>query len=612
MDEYELLVHISAPARAQDDRKYLSLAQSIVDFEAAAVTMITETNRSPVVAGSNTSPTVVLSEQQSSPTGLRGDFAKNTQKTLSDLDPNLPRPLPSFHSSDVSATGREATSSPEQQRAPWLNTFTNPPYKNPCRSRNLLETPRELSRPGIATGVGSTNIQVPFTGTKSHYAHSEVNLATSFRSHISNSQPSFTMSEHEAVPASSAPPAITSVKSNPTTTRARSLSQTSETEQQPRKRARREQDLVTHQTTIIPPAVPGQPFFLRDRSMDWSSSPTRSSSSQQTCSSSSASPSQPKIVSNRDAPAASQDNSTNDAEHPIVIHSSGSAPQSRTLETKLSSSKHRTVGLDSLATPVSQQRKPDVHAQSTIEKLPKEVNAPEPPAGEGRYSSHITQHMHELVEILPLDRFFRPTEVKRDVKVLERGWWTMEITIASQETIQEVRKSPSKEEKMKAWDARFPGATSAERLEKYYKETAEKPLLDIDYPGGEDAVGLWTEQEFVAFWNSFSLFVKGGRGGWGTRMVRDRLDNGDSEAEIHRIRIFTWGELLAHAYIAIFVLSGKISERIPMQWMEGNGNVVVQMAGTRGGRGKLRPWSRKGLDGEQGYWGVADDGEQLH
>ena len=43
-----------------------------------------------------------------------------------------------------------------------------------------------------------------------------------------------------------------------------------------------------------------------------------------------------------------------------------------------------------------------------------------------------------------------------------------------------------------------------------------------------------------------------------------------------------------------------------MRWTAADGTTVVEMAGTKAGRGKLPTWTRKGPDGVEGRWGTAE------
>lgn len=72
------------------------------------------------------------------------------------------------------------------------------------------------------------------------------------------------------------------------------------------------------------------------------------------------------------------------------------------------------------------------------------------------------------------------------------------------------------------------------------------------------------------------------------------------------MRIFTWGEVIGHIYLAIWLCSAKLATRIRMKWVDGKGLTVVEMSGKKKFTGKLPPWVRKGPAGEDGSWGIAE------
>ncbi len=235
-----------------------------------------------------------------------------------------------------------------------------------------------------------------------------------------------------------------------------------------------------------------------------------------------------------------------------------------------------------------------------------EVKSEDPPTGQIKFTSHITPPLADLASRLPFKRFFKPVAVIRDIGVLERGFWTMHITIADAEVVEAARRSPTEEEKRQAFRNRFDGAAHEERMKKYEAAKQDDNFHNFDYGFEDRAVGLLTKEEFVIFWRNISSFIETGKAGWGIRMVREELDlesSNDGNARL-RVRIFSWGEIIGHLYLALWVLSDKVIAYIPMEWMAGDGATVVKMAGTWDGRGKLGLWTRKSPEGEGGCWGV--------
>ncbi|ETN37133.1 uncharacterized protein HMPREF1541_08123 [Cyphellophora europaea CBS 101466] len=246
-----------------------------------------------------------------------------------------------------------------------------------------------------------------------------------------------------------------------------------------------------------------------------------------------------------------------------------------------------------------------------LDSLPQEVSSPPPPVGRGKFSSHITEPLQELMDALPFQKLFKPLTVARDVKVLERGHWLLEITIARDDHVADARASPTKQEAMQAYSDRFAGATAEERLAKFWQAKSAGVMSDYDFGHEDGAVGKWTEAEFVTFWNNFAGLLCKAKAGWAVRMVRDDVAWGLQQAgtRMVRIRIFTWGEIVGHIYLAIWLSSDKLSVRIPMKWVAGDGQAVIEMSGKKKHKGRLPSWIRKGPEGERGSWGLAAEEE---
>lgn len=258
--------------------------------------------------------------------------------------------------------------------------------------------------------------------------------------------------------------------------------------------------------------------------------------------------------------------------------------------------------------PASDEKDGGVVPCAAIDALPLEVTAPQPAVGHGTFSSHVTKRLQYIMERLPLHLIFMPLRVTRDVKVLERGHWLMEITIAPDNVVKQARSSPAQKVAMQDLTDRFAAPTAQNRTDRFWHTKKTGKMQAYDYGHEDEAVGKWTEAEFLAFWDTFSTFIEKGNAGWAIRMVRDELSLPHPSDGLRklRVRIFTWGEVIAHVYLAIWLFSEKTSVRIPMKWVAGDGMVVIEMSGKKKYTGSLRPWVRKGPSGEKGSWGIAD------
>jgi hypothetical protein len=105
---------------------------------------------------------------------------------------------------------------------------------------------------------------------------------------------------------------------------------------------------------------------------------------------------------------------------------------------------------------------------------------------------------------------------------------------------------------------------------------------------------LWTEEEFVGTWKSVAGAIERGKAGLDTWIVKDSADG-----TLWRIRLFTWGEIVAHSWLLLFILSNKLTGSIAMEWIAADGEVVVQMSP---GTNLEGVWERKGPEGAKGVW----------
>jgi hypothetical protein len=202
-----------------------------------------------------------------------------------------------------------------------------------------------------------------------------------------------------------------------------------------------------------------------------------------------------------------------------------------------------------------------------ISARPSSINAPSPPVGHAQYTTHLTSPLRLIASRLPIVTNFRPTLVTRDIKVLERGYWYIPITILS---------NP---------------ATAGEDG----KDRPDGKLVDK-----KDR--RWTEEAFLQFWDAFAEFIQNGNAGWGVALYRE-----DPSRGVHAVgegmqvvlKVTCWAETLAHVYLVMWVLSGKrIGVAECLEWRDGGEDVVVRLGGPGFGY--------KGGEGADGRWGILD------
>jgi hypothetical protein len=233
---------------------------------------------------------------------------------------------------------------------------------------------------------------------------------------------------------------------------------------------------------------------------------------------------------------------------------------------------------------------------SRLSILADEVRDPQPRGPQEKFKTHISKTLHVLTRTVPLSKTFRPVSVTRDIGVLERGYWQLVIGIAADDIVAEARRSPEKKIRYQRLSQELEASTLQERLRRY--DGIQRQSADGSDRQAHD-VSFWTEDEFLQFWETTSQFIKEGKLGWGVRLVKDSLDTC-----LWKVRLFTWGETVGHIWLVLWVLSEKLTGCVPMEWISGDGTVIVKMSGQKHSHGILGPWRRKGEEGERGVWGV--------
>jgi hypothetical protein len=648
MDDYEVLVHIAAPSGFRDDKRYRAQAEAIARFEAATVTNIYGGSEEEMQTSRNASTdkcTISLatsSDEQS-------DIVKETlvqqrkRRLLSKIG-GLPAPE-SAPAARWQITENHTTNTQIPQSDPSL------PYKDFLFNRRFqhstiraVRTPdaaRPRTAPASDVGLLANN---PFAGwTTRKRARSESSSFDSIASVVPETQQAATTSVN-----SSGSSTQFFSPSDPGEKQDRAaMNHTQEADGRALRKRVRLGEVSTFETEATTNLPAGQnegqmvPYFLRDRSLDWTSSPEPSSSSDSktsTTPTATATPSQPLP----DMPRQSQPKATPKAKEVFTYHNHNSPIN--------------LISQDPQSTPV--ERRPPLFPQpafpsslatiastptSRISTLSTHIFPPPPPTGHGIYVTHITPVLATTVKRLPIAKWFRPVQVSRDVRVLERGHWRIPITIASQAAVDEARAEMPRDQRLEKITKQRDAPTSKEKwkkarlLEEARTRRRHLGLSSSPLAYGEDGgfverkrQDMWTEEEFVRFWRNLEECVGEGKWGWGVKVFREECtekadevrkphdglpssppEAGAVESERERARrillkVTTWGELIPHIWILLWLMSDKLTAYIPMEWRAGDDSVVVKMSGHRRKHGILREWVYKGPEGEKGVWGIAE------
>lgn len=83
----------------------------------------------------------------------------------------------------------------------------------------------------------------------------------------------------------------------------------------------------------------------------------------------------------------------------------------------------------------------------------------------------------------------------------------------------------------------------------------------------------WPLHIQLELWRSFGNYVRRGQMGWGVAMYRDE----HSLHSLDLIRVYCWGEVVEHVWIALWLCSKGKMAGSGSRWLDGNDDVIVDM-----------------------------------
>ncbi|KAI7354084.1 hypothetical protein D0862_06005 [Hortaea werneckii] len=156
---------------------------------------------------------------------------------------------------------------------------------------------------------------------------------------------------------------------------------------------------------------------------------------------------------------------------------------------------------------------------AALQTIPLAIHAPEPEASLAKFTTHITYHLNFLAESSFAKDSYKPVSTSREPGRLERGHWLL----------------PS------------------------------------------SGISVWPATLQLEFWNFLSQFVSSGNGGWGLWCARE-VQDGDGQS-LGTVRVYCWGEVVKHVYLLLYTASQSKVRKMGLQWVDGEGKIVVQMRG---------------------------------
>ncbi|KEF51822.1 uncharacterized protein A1O9_12159 [Exophiala aquamarina CBS 119918] len=576
MDNFacDLLVHITASSRLEDDNRYATIAQSVLDFQPLTTTRLI--GRASQSRSSN--DTDVLDSIDTQDTWPNPDDASSTWIQA--------------HDDALKDDLRDREGGAEQQT---FLTASGPSLFEEAGGRSFSAVNRssgqpDLPRPRTAPENSSLSLEsdIPFNGTSRRRAYSEVSsFSDSFltvpNSHATSSHPDLHVPSDEM-----------SLNADQFRVRERMLSPRGEPQL---KKRRLDNDIIADDSRISLELAHHMepPFGFIPTTPDQPSAGKKN-------------PSQPKTESKSAS-------STLSPSQPLKLGGVGSltlSPHIPSVDLTTPPREQQMYQHEKILEPNLAQQKPPVDNRlhgdnarhtdippfmSRTQELADEINGPDPAGGQQRFTTHITKTYELLSERISMAKVFRPTHVARDVLALERGHWLFSIRIGADDDVAESRKALSQEERRAKLRRDLEGTTCLERVRKF---DGKRAVHEEESSATTPNSPLWTEADFTTFWGNMSQFIRDGKAGWGSRLVKEA--NQDNTWDV---RFFCWGEVLGHAWLALWILSDKLVGRMPMTWVSADGLAVVRMSGKKHRNAELGSWIRK-AEGQSGYWGVGE------
>lgn len=221
---------------------------------------------------------------------------------------------------------------------------------------------------------------------------------------------------------------------------------------------------------------------------------------------------------------------------------------------------------------------PKFYHSLSLDVLPIALHPPPPPVSTEAFETHITPTLRMLAKRLKGSRTYQPLRQTRESDKLERGFWYVRIDIMDQNEGAE-------------------GGTA--------QNGEEKKRQNGPYEHRPTDANQWSLSFFTRFWSFLTDFiVKEGRAGWGVWCILEKASTNEtsnkpaeqpeaSNNTAHQdppyleeqgttrrsltLKVYTWGEIIPHVYLLLFLASERRIRGMGAQWKDGMENTVIEM-----------------------------------
>ncbi|MCJ1481650.1 hypothetical protein MMC06_001809 [Schaereria dolodes] len=207
-----------------------------------------------------------------------------------------------------------------------------------------------------------------------------------------------------------------------------------------------------------------------------------------------------------------------------------------------------------------------------------QIYPPPPPTSLRTYTTHLTPSLVHLATNIPLAKYFQPLLQKRPLRPLERGCWIIPLhDLDEQEQEQDARTSIAN---------KVPPAHAA-AADAYKHQSRQEPQTPASQP-------LTLRTRFQHF---LEVFIGSGKAGWGVWCSwegvetvppppsfsdndknNNNLSTNDDVPAREFVKVYCWGEVVAHVYLVLFLASERRIRGMGARWVDARGDAVVRMA----------------------------------
>lgn len=175
----------------------------------------------------------------------------------------------------------------------------------------------------------------------------------------------------------------------------------------------------------------------------------------------------------------------------------------------------------------------------SLDNLPIEIHAPDPPVSNDKFLTHITPTLKALADRMKQSSRFTPRSQNRELRPLERGYWFLPCI-------------------------------------RILTDNSSNAAPSIDTKSQ-----IWTQTYFTQFWCFIRDFLTEGRAGWGIWCLLEHNSSASStsaKSKLVNLKLYTWGDVAPHLYLLLYLATERrIKKMKGVVWRDAKDESVIIM-----------------------------------